>query len=74
MRSVVLVVLLADRLFCQSQDTERQSVPALLSEVRQLRLAIERSTLLGTRMQISLQRIQMQEMRTARIRESHHAA
>jgi len=38
-----------------------------LAEIRQLRLAIERSTLLGMRMQISLQRIQMQEMRTTRI-------
>src|SRR5260370_40594918 len=67
MRSLVIAVLLAARLFGQSQDPERQNIPALLSEVHQLRLAIERSTLLGTRMQISLQRIQMQEVRTARL-------
>jgi phage terminase small subunit len=40
---------------------------ALSSEVQQLRLAIERSTLLGARMQVTLQRIQLQEQRAARI-------
>jgi hypothetical protein len=71
MRSFVLVVLLAGYLSAQSQESERQSIPALMSEVHQLRLAIERSTLLGTRMQISLQRIQMQELRTSRISQDH---
>jgi predicted nucleic acid-binding Zn-ribbon protein len=39
----------------------------LLVEVQQLRAAIERSTLLGTRTQIAMQRIQMQETRTTRL-------
>ena len=48
MRLVVLAVSLAASSFGQSQEAEHQNIPALLSEVHQLRLAIERSTLLGT--------------------------
>lgn len=67
MRSLILGLILTSPLLCQSQESDRQTLPTLLSEVRQLRLAIERSTLLGTRMQIALQRIQMQETRAARV-------
>src|SRR5215472_4561050 len=69
MRSLILVMLAVGPLLGQPQDSQRQN--ALLSEVHQLRLAIERSTLLGTRMQISLQRIQMQEVRTTRLTQDH---
>jgi predicted nucleic acid-binding Zn-ribbon protein len=37
-----------------------------MGEVRELRLAIERSTLLGARTQIAIQRLQMQEARVTR--------
>src|SRR5258706_5394234 len=47
-------------------QTEPQTLQTLLNEVRELRLSIDRSTLLGARTQIALQRIQMQEARTAR--------
>ena len=67
MRSVRFAVLLISPWLCRAQERDSQTTPALLSEVRALRLAIERSTLLGTRMQITLQRIQLQEQRAARV-------
>jgi hypothetical protein len=67
MRSIRFAVLMISPWLCRGQERDSQAIPALLSEVRALRLAIERSTLLGTRMQITLQRIQLQEQRTARV-------
>src|ERR1051325_6420444 len=69
MRTLIVVMVSAGGLLGQPQDSKRQNV--LLSEVHELRLAIERSSLLGTRLQISLQRIQMQEMRTTRFSQDH---
>src|ERR1051325_5331448 len=69
MRTLIVVMVSAGGLLGQPQDSKRQNV--LLSEVHELRLAIERSSLLGTRLQISLQRIQMQEMSTTRFSQDH---
>jgi hypothetical protein len=69
MRTLAVMMLAVACLVAQPQDSERQN--ALLSEVHELRVAIERSTLLGTRLQVSLQRIQMQEMRTTRMAQDH---
>jgi chromosome segregation ATPase len=67
MRLISLVTLLTVPLVSQTRDPGGDTVQTLLAEVRQLRFAIERSTLLGTRMQIALQRIQIQEGRTSRL-------
>src|SRR5262245_28028448 len=44
-----------------------QTLQTLLSEVRQLRLALERSNLLGPRIQIAVSRIQLQQEQVARL-------
>jgi len=69
MRCILVVATLAICFSATAQTTEpeRQTLHALLVEVQQLRAAIERSTLLGTRTQIAMQRIQMQEARTTRL-------
>ena len=67
MRLISLVTLLTVPLVSQTRDAGSNTLQTLLAEVRQLRFAIERSTLLGTRMQIALQRIQIQEGRTSRL-------
>jgi hypothetical protein len=46
----------------------------LLSEVQQLRVAIERSTLLGARTQLAISQLQLQEARATRLTQEHHAA
>jgi len=48
------------------QTAENPTLSALMSEVHELRLAVERSTLLGARTQIMIQRVQMQEGSVAR--------
>src|SRR3954453_17807889 len=45
----------------QAADSDSHLLQSLLSEVQQLRLAIERSTLLGTRTQLAISKLQMQE-------------
>lgn len=62
-RVVSLYFLLAGAAWAQSPGPENPQLSALMGEVRELRLAIERSTLLGARTQIAIQRIQMQEAR-----------
>src|SRR5258708_27076287 len=60
LRTLALITIFAACAFGQTPDP----IQILLGEVQQLRLAIERSTLLGARTQIALQRIQIQEART----------
>lgn len=43
------------------------TIEALLAEVRQLRIALERSAVLGPKMQLAAQRLSMQEQKIARI-------
>ena len=52
----------------QTADSDRVT-QALISEIQQLRLAIERSTLLNARTQISLSHIQLQETVAARVKQ-----
>ena len=54
--------ILSSNLFAQAPPTET-TMSALMSEVHELRLAIERSTLLGARTQIAIQRLQAQTER-----------
>ena len=53
----------------QTPPPEAQTLSTLLTEVRQLRQAIERSTLLGARTQLAVLMLQTQETRTARMAE-----
>ena len=46
-------------------ESDSRVLQSLLTEVQQLRLAIERSTLLGTRTQIAISKLQMQETRAS---------
>src|SRR5580765_5510619 len=63
MRPLALIIFFAACASAQAPDP----IQTLLGEVQQLRLAIERSTLLGARTQIALQRIQLQEQRTRQL-------
>ena len=54
----------------QAADSDSHLLQALLTEVQQLRVAIERSTLLGTRTQLVISKLQMQETRVSHYRAS----
>jgi chromosome segregation ATPase len=65
MRLVVLFALpLA--LAAQSAESGEKVTQALIAEIQQLRLAIERSTLLGARTQLAISQLQLQETAMAR--------
>jgi chromosome segregation ATPase len=53
----------------QTTNSDAPTIQALLAEVRQLRLALEKSALLGPRMQLTMQRLQLQEQKVARLSE-----
>jgi predicted nucleic acid-binding Zn-ribbon protein len=69
MKQLLAVAFLATGLpvSAQTAPAGNDTLSALLAEVRQLRAAIERSTLVGNRTQITIQRLQTQEARTARV-------
>jgi len=68
MRRILLPLLASLPAFAQSApDADRHALDTLLKEVHELRIAIDRSTLLGTRTQIALQRMQIQETRTTHL-------
>jgi hypothetical protein len=50
----------------QSGSSDGATMQALLTEMRQLRLAIEKSLLMGPRLQLTLQRAVLQDQRVAR--------
>ncbi len=62
---LLLAVPLA--LAAQPADADQKITQALISEMQQLRLAIERSTLLGARTQLAISQLQMQESAIARL-------
>lgn len=51
----------------QSSQTDRQLSQALLSEIRQLRLDIERSSLISYRTQVTIERLRLQHERVDRL-------
>ncbi|SPF36969.1 exported hypothetical protein [Candidatus Sulfopaludibacter sp. SbA4] len=63
----LLLLAFAMPAFAQKAETDQPVLQTLLAEVQQLRLAIERSTLLGTRAQIALSRLQMDEGTAAKL-------
>jgi chromosome segregation ATPase len=54
-------------LFAQSSESDSKIQQALISEIQQLRMAIERSTLLGARTQLAVSQLQLQETSVARL-------
>ena len=62
-----LLAMIAFPAAAQNVTADAPTIQALLSEIRQLRLALERSALLAPRMQLTMQRMQSQEQKVARI-------
>jgi hypothetical protein len=63
----LLFLFLPLALCAQSADTDSRVTQALISEIQQLRLAIERSTLLNARTQLAISQFQLQEQSVARL-------
>jgi len=53
--------------FAQTAESDQRTLQALLSEVQQLRAAIERSTLLGVRTQLAISQLQLQETKVEKL-------
>lgn len=64
---VLLAALAAGSAAAQTTSPDHATLQALLDEVRQLRMTLEKSVTLGPRMQLLLQRTQLQDARVARI-------
>ena len=60
-------------LFAQPAETDQRVLQTLLTEVQQLRVAIERSTLLGARTQLAISQLQLQESKTERLSREFQA-
>src|SRR3954462_4946570 len=54
-------------LAAQSAESDQRITQVLISEIQQLRLAIERSTLLNARTQLAISQFQLQETAVSRI-------
>jgi hypothetical protein len=67
MRFLSILALFTVPVFAQKSENDPAVLQSLLTEVQQLRLAIERSTLLGTRTQLALSRLQIQEQTATRL-------
>ncbi|HEY1341656.1 MAG TPA: hypothetical protein VGF59_29295 [Bryobacteraceae bacterium] len=65
MRYASLLLLGAAVLPAQTPDPDTRLIQTLTAEVRELRLAIERSTLLGSRTQLAISRLQLQQTAAA---------
>jgi len=61
-------------LAAQSAETDQRITQTLISEIQQLRAAIERSTLLGARTQLAISQMQMQEATVARLSAQYDEA
>jgi len=64
---VLLAELVAGSAPAQTTNPDNATMQRLLDEVRQLRMTLEKSVSLGPRMQLILQRAQMQDAKVARI-------
>lgn len=63
----LLLAICPIALFAQPAESDSRTLQTLLNEVQQLRLAIERSTLLGARTQLAVSQLQLQEEKSARV-------
>jgi len=64
---VLLATLAAAPAAAQTANADNATLQALLSEVRQLRMTMEKTVTLGPRMQLIMQRAQLQDARVARL-------
>src|SRR5690349_16994164 len=62
-----LLFVLPLALSAQSAESDQRINQALISEMHELRLAIERSTLLNARTQLAISQLQMQEQSIVRL-------
>jgi hypothetical protein len=62
-----LLFALSSLAFAQNADPDQRVQQTLISEIQQLRMAIERSTLLNARTQLAVSQLQLQETAVARI-------
>src|SRR5437870_4872663 len=67
MKRVFTLICFSFAAQAQTNPSESQTMQTLLSEVRQLRLALERSTLIGPRIQILVERLKLQQDHITRI-------
>ncbi|HLK62535.1 MAG TPA: hypothetical protein VKU19_03790 [Bryobacteraceae bacterium] len=68
-------LLFVPSLLCaQSVEPDQRVTQALISEIQQLRMAIERSTLLSTRTQLALSQLQIQDGALARLTQQYNDA
>jgi hypothetical protein len=61
-------------LAAQSVEPDQRITQTLISEIQQLRIAIERSTLLNARTQLAISQLQMQEATVTRLSAEHEEA
>ena len=64
---LVLFLSLTFALAGQSPAADQQLTQSLISEIQQLRMAIERSTLLNARTQLAISQLQLHEQSVARL-------
>ncbi|MCU1275105.1 MAG: hypothetical protein JWO48_2536 [Bryobacterales bacterium] len=67
--TITIIIGITAPASAQTANPDTPTIQALLTEVRQLRLALERSALLAPRMQLAMQRLQVQEQKVARLSE-----
>jgi len=71
-RFVLLFSILAVFLYAQPAASDSHTLETLLTEVRELRLAIERSTLLGARAQLAIGELLLQDAAVARLSQQYN--
>ena len=64
---ILLAALAAAPAAAQTANADNATLQALLDEVRQLRMTLEKTVTVGPRMQLLMQRTQLQDARVARI-------
>src|SRR5713101_3329534 len=67
MKLVSLLVCLCLAARAQAPASDVQTLQALLTEVHQLRIALERSTQIAPRIQIAVERLKLQQEQVARV-------
>jgi chromosome segregation ATPase len=65
--AIAFLILAAATGAAFAQQTPDNTISALLSEVRQLRLALERSAVVAPKIQVTLQRMQLQQDAVSRV-------
>ncbi|MGA2136544.1 MAG: hypothetical protein ABSH50_30000 [Bryobacteraceae bacterium] len=65
--TIITAMLLAVPAWAQNTSADGATMQALLDEVHQLRLTMEKTALLGPRIQLALERARIQEQRVARV-------